>query len=121
MFLGFVLAFHPDKCSVMSVTIKKQPIQHNYILHNHILESVSSAKYLDITVQSNLKWDKHINDLTSKDNKALGFFLVIVSETINMSDGTATRWNDTVYIITNLVRSLRSASDGKCITLNISD
>jgi hypothetical protein len=44
-----------------------------------------------------------------------------VSETINMSDGTATRWNDTVYIITNLVRSLRSASDGKCITLNISD
>ena len=49
------------------------------------------------------------------------YFLVIVSETINMSDGTATRWNDTVYIITNLVRSLRSASDGKCITLNISD
>ena len=47
--------------------------------------------------------------------------MVIVSETINMSDGTATRWNDTLYIITNLVRTLRSASDGKCITLNISD
>jgi hypothetical protein len=36
-----------------------------------------------------------------------------VSETINMSDGTSTRWNDTLYIITNLVPSLRSASDGK--------
>jgi hypothetical protein len=48
-------------------------IQHNYILHNHILESVSSAKYLGITVQSNFKWDKHINDITSKGNKALGF------------------------------------------------
>jgi hypothetical protein len=44
-----------------------------------------------------------------------------VSETINISDGTATRWNDTLYIITNLVRSLRSASDGKLIILSISD
>jgi hypothetical protein len=49
------------------------------------------------------------------------YFLVLVSETINMSDGTATRWNDTLYIITNLVRSLRSASDGKLIILSISD
>jgi hypothetical protein len=40
---------------------------------------------------------------------------VIFSEAINMSDGTATRWNDTLYIIANLVRSLRSASDGKFI------
>ena len=31
------------------------------------------------------------------------YFLVLVSETINMSDGTAIRWNDTLYIITNLV------------------
>ena len=49
------------------------------------------------------------------------YFLVLVSETINISDGTATRWNDTLYIITNLVRSLRSASDGKLILLSISD
>jgi hypothetical protein len=49
------------------------------------------------------------------------YFLVLVSETINMSDGTATRWNDTLYIITNLVRSLRSASDSKLIILSISD
>jgi hypothetical protein len=44
-----------------------------------------------------------------------------VSEAINMSDGTATRWNDTLHIITNLVRSLRSANNGKCIILSISD
>jgi hypothetical protein len=69
----WLMAFHPDKCSVLPVTKKKQPIQHNYILHNHILESVGSAKYIGIAVQSNLKWDKHINDITSKGNKALGF------------------------------------------------
>ena len=52
----WLMAFHPDKCTVLSVTQKKQPIQHKYILHNHTLESVTSAKYLGVTVQSNLKW-----------------------------------------------------------------
>jgi hypothetical protein len=41
----WLMTFHPDKCSVLSVTKKKQPLQHNYILHNHILGSVSSVKY----------------------------------------------------------------------------
>ena len=36
---------------------------------------MSSTRYLGITVQYNLKWDKHINDITSKGNKALGYFL----------------------------------------------
>ncbi|XP_071133190.1 uncharacterized protein [Mytilus edulis] len=67
------MAFHPDKCNVLSVTTKRQPLKHNYTLHNHILESVTSAKYLGITLQSNLKWDKHIDDNISKANKTLGF------------------------------------------------
>jgi uncharacterized membrane-anchored protein len=90
---------------------------------------VSSAKYLGITVQSNLKWDKHINNITSKGNEALGFLKrnlktsnqQIKTQAYHISDGTATRWNDTLYIITNLVRSLRFANDGKLILLSISD
>lgn len=69
----WLMAFHPDKCTVLSVTTKRQPIQHNYILHGHTLESVTSAKYLGITLQSNLKWDKHIDDITTKANRTLGF------------------------------------------------
>jgi hypothetical protein len=46
------MAFHPDKCSVLTITNKKNPVKHNYLLHNHTLESVSSAKYLGITLQS---------------------------------------------------------------------
>ena len=34
---------------------------------------VISAKYLGNTLQSNIKVDKHINDITSNENKALGF------------------------------------------------
>ena len=46
-----------------------------YIFHDQ-LETVTSAKYLGITLQSNLKWDKHIDDITfciSNGNKTLEF------------------------------------------------
>jgi len=43
-----------DGLPFLSVTKKKQPLKHNYILHDHQLETVTSAKYLGITLQSNL-------------------------------------------------------------------
>jgi hypothetical protein len=65
--------FHPDKCTVVSVTQKRKTISHRYRLHEHTLEKVDSAKYLGITIQNNLKWDKHINTMTAKANQSLGF------------------------------------------------
>jgi hypothetical protein len=44
-----------------------------YILHNHILKPVTSAKYLGVTLQSNLKWNTHIDIITSNGNKSLGY------------------------------------------------
>ena len=44
-----------------------------YKLHGHSLEKTDSTKYFGITLQSNLKWDKHINNITSKANQTLGF------------------------------------------------
>ena len=67
------MAFHPDKCTKLSISQKKNTINHDYILHNHNFESVSSAKYLGVTLQSNLKWNKHIDNITSNGNKSLGF------------------------------------------------
>jgi hypothetical protein len=42
---------------VLTITQKKTPFKHDYILHTHILEPVrvTSAKYLGVTLQSNLK------------------------------------------------------------------
>jgi hypothetical protein len=42
------------------------------MLHNHILEPVTSAKYLGVALQSNLKWNTHIDNITSNGNKSLG-------------------------------------------------
>ena len=52
---------------------QKSPIKFQYKLHNEALENVKSAKYLGITVASDLSWNKHIATVTSKANKALGF------------------------------------------------
>lgn len=65
--------FHPDKCNILSITQKQQNTQHTYSLHGHQLEKVTSAKYLGITIQNNLKWNKHINGITSKANQSLAF------------------------------------------------
>jgi hypothetical protein len=68
-----LMHFHPDKCTVVSVTQKRKTISHTYQLHGHTLEKADSAKYLGITIQNNLKWDKHINTITAKANQSLGF------------------------------------------------
>ena len=56
-----------------SISQKKNTINHDCILHNHTHESVSSAKYMGVTLQSNFKWNQHIDNITSNGNKSLGF------------------------------------------------
>ena len=67
------MKFHPDKCQVLSITKKKDPIRKNYTLHGHQLEHVTEAKYLGITITSDLKWDSHINNICQKANRTIGF------------------------------------------------
>ena len=69
----WLMCFHPDKCNVLSITQKQKTIKFTYKLQCHSLEKADSTKYLGITLQSNLKWDKHINNITSKTNQTLGF------------------------------------------------
>ena len=49
-------------------------------------KNTDSKKYLDVTLQSNLKWDKHINNITPKASQTLGFLrrnLKVNSQKIN--------------------------------------
>ena len=78
------MAFHPDKCNVLSITRNETPIQYPYTLHGHQLEHADKAKYLGGTIQSDLKWDSHINSITTKANKTLGF----LRRNINISSTT---------------------------------
>ena len=41
----WLMSFHPDKCNIMNITTKRNPIHFYYNMHGHILESVQHAKY----------------------------------------------------------------------------
>ena len=51
---GWDMNFNPSKGQVLHITRVKCPIQTGYILHDTVLESVPSAKYLGITISDNL-------------------------------------------------------------------
>ena len=67
------MEFHPQKCTLLPISRSNNPTKNTYSLHGHILDSVSSAKYLGVTLTKNLSWDIHINNICKKANKTLGF------------------------------------------------
>ena len=67
------MQFHPDKCTNTSITRKKQTLLGKYTINNHQLENVTETKYLGVTIQENLCWNKHIQNTCTKANQALGF------------------------------------------------
>ena len=44
-----------------------------YSIHGTSLRTVDEAKYLGVTIQSNLNWKPHINNISKKANSTLGF------------------------------------------------
>ena len=68
-----IMEFNVDKCHVLRVTRKQNPIIHNYTLHRKVLETVDSAKYLGVTLISDLWWNRHITNITHKANQSLCF------------------------------------------------
>ena len=67
------MEFNPSKCQVVQVTGSRKPINCIYRLHGHVLETVTSAKYLGVDVSSGLTWSPHIDRITGNANKTLGF------------------------------------------------
>ena len=63
----------------------KHKLLHVYTLHNQHLSETVSAKYLGVTITSDLQWNQHINNITNKVNSILGLLrrnLRIPSQTI---------------------------------------
>ena len=67
------MAFHPQKCSVLSVTRSRNPFKFNYRHKGHILELQDCTKYLGVDIQSSLSWKNHIDRISKKANSMLGF------------------------------------------------
>jgi hypothetical protein len=65
--------FHPEKCSILCVHRKRNPIMFRYSLKDHILETDSTTKYLGVTLSQNLSWNHHMDITAKKGNSTLGF------------------------------------------------
>ena len=79
------MQFNIDKCFVLRVGRPKHKLLHLYTLHNQNLSETDCAKYLGVTITSDLQWNQHINNITNKANRILGLLrrnLRIPSQTI---------------------------------------
>ena len=82
------MEFKPSKCQFIHVTRSKNPIPTQYTLHNCILQSVSSTKYLGVDISSDISWDTYIDRISKKANNTLCFLrrnIKIHSESLKSS------------------------------------
>ena len=62
-----------NKCLVLSVLHKKNPIQVSYFLHNKQLALVNSTKYLGVTIDFKLSLNQDVDNICKKANSMLAF------------------------------------------------
>ena len=67
------MEFHPAKCQHITFSRKTSPPQHTLTLHDTEIPKSDDVKYLGVTVDSKLRWHKHISNITAKANSTLGF------------------------------------------------
>lgn len=74
------LQLNPTKCKFMSITRKHSPYHSSYHIDNSPLEKVDSLSLLGVTVSKDLKWGNHVNGVTARSNKLLGFIRHVAGE-----------------------------------------
>ena len=67
------MAFNADKCEVIRITNKKRPLCSDYFIQNQKLALRTEAKYVGVTIGSDLSWSRHPANITKKANSTMGF------------------------------------------------
>ena len=61
----------------MCITRRRDKPVPSYNVNNTTLETCDSFRLLGVTVSSDLSWNCHVNNITKKCNKLLGFIRVV--------------------------------------------
>ena len=67
------MEFHPSKCNTLHITRSRSPILKDYMLYNTTLEAVDSAKYLGVTLTTDLRFNRHIDNIRKNASGTLQF------------------------------------------------
>ena len=67
------MEFKPSKCQVLHIIRFRKPIMSRNFMHNQEFESVDATKYLGVNISRDLSWKTHINNITARANRTLGF------------------------------------------------
>ena len=76
------LVFNTDKCSLYSVTIKRELITYNYTMGTKTLMRTDAQRDLGVLITCDARFNEHIYVQVNKANKMLGF----ICRTISMSE-----------------------------------
>ena len=69
----WLMSFNPSKCVHLTITHKTNPLKSSYSICGSVIQQSNSAKYLGVTITSNLSWSEHINNITNKANSIRAF------------------------------------------------
>ena len=83
------MEFKDTKWEVFRISPSKTPIQHTYYLHGTPLKEVDHSKYLGVWFSKDLKWNRHIDEITAKANRTLCFLKRNLVGTLRYEDGTS--------------------------------
>ena len=67
------MVFNASKCHIMHVSRSSSSHQYLYQFRGVVLSSVTSEKYLGVYLNHDLKWSHHIDQVTAKAARKLGF------------------------------------------------
>ena len=70
---AWLMLFNPTECESICISNKKNPIVGDYYNQNTPIRSVSSVKYLGVTIDERLSFNEHINRISYRANSIKGF------------------------------------------------
>ena len=71
--MDWEMDFNPSKCKVLHITRARTPVRHQCVLHGQVLKAVDHAMYLELEISHDLNLYTHIQNLTTKAYRTLGF------------------------------------------------
>ena len=70
--VNWLMELNNNKCSVLSITLKRNSIFHDNNILGAMLNRVTNNDYLGVTTSSKLNWLRHVNFFCNKASRTFG-------------------------------------------------